>query len=106
MLHVIFIRCESNRRRSFIIAVSEFFSIGDPLLHLLYSTFKWIKMSKRLVKGRDKKIFGVCSGLGEYFDIDPTIVRVIFLFALIAFGTGLLLYLILALVMPNPDQVV
>jgi len=63
-------------------------------------------MSKRLVKGRDKKIFGVCSGLGEYFDIDPTIVRVIFLFALIAFGTGLLLYLILALVMPNPDQVV
>ena len=63
-------------------------------------------MSKRLVKGRDKKIFGVFSGLGEYFDIDPTIVRVIFLFALIAFGTGLLLYLILALVMPNPDQVV
>jgi len=54
---------------------------------------------KRLVKG-DKKIFGVCSGLGNYFDVDPTIVRVIFLFAAIVYGTGILLYLVLAVVMP------
>jgi phage shock protein PspC (stress-responsive transcriptional regulator) len=55
---------------------------------------------KRLVK-RDKKIFGVCGGLGEYFGIDPTIVRAIFLFAAVAFGTGILLYIILAIVMPD-----
>lgn len=55
---------------------------------------------KRLVKA-DAKIFGVCGGLAKYFDIDPTIVRVIFLFALIAYGSGLLLYLVLALVMPK-----
>ncbi len=55
---------------------------------------------KRLVKG-EKKIFGVCSGLAKYFDIDPTIVRAIFLFAAIAFGSGILLYLILAIVMPS-----
>lgn len=58
-------------------------------------------MQKKLVKG-EKKIFGVCSGLANYFDLDPTIVRGIFLFAAVVFGSGILLYLILAIVMPNP----
>jgi len=57
-------------------------------------------MQKKLVR-KDKKIFGVCGGLGDYFDIDPTIVRILFLLALLGFGTGLLLYIILALVMPE-----
>ncbi|MDQ3052022.1 MAG: PspC domain-containing protein [Bacteroidota bacterium] len=57
-------------------------------------------MQKRLVR-KNKKIFGVCGGLGDYFDIDPTIVRVLFLIALIGFGSGLLIYIILALVMPE-----
>lgn len=56
--------------------------------------------TKRLVKG-EKKIFGVCSGLANYFDIEPTVMRLIFLVALLVFGTGLLLYLILAVVMPD-----
>ena len=59
-------------------------------------------MARRVYKGRDKKIFGVCSGLAEYFDMDTTIMRVIFLFAFLAFGSGLLLYLILAIVLPDP----
>jgi phage shock protein C len=58
-------------------------------------------MEKRLTKSADKKIFGVCGGLGEYFDIDPTIVRIIFLAAIIIFGTGVLLYLVMALIMPD-----
>ncbi|HYV94100.1 MAG TPA: PspC domain-containing protein [Chitinophagales bacterium] len=58
-------------------------------------------MAKRLYKGRDKKLFGVCSGLGEYFDIDPTLIRVLFVFAFLAVGSGLLLYVILAIVMPD-----
>lgn len=58
---------------------------------------------KRLTKGADKKIFGVCSGLGEYFDIDPTIIRILFLVSVIFFGSGLLLYLILAIVMPSAE---
>ena len=57
-------------------------------------------MEKKLVR-KDKKIFGVCGGLGDYFGIDPTIVRVLFLVALLGFGSGLLLYIILALVMPE-----
>ena len=61
-------------------------------------------MSKRLVK-KNKKLTGVCGGLGEYFDIDPTIVRVLFLAAVLVFGTGLLLYIILAVVMPEENSV-
>jgi phage shock protein PspC (stress-responsive transcriptional regulator) len=57
-------------------------------------------MAQRLVKG-ERKIFGVCSGLGNYFDIDPTIVRALFIFAFLVFGSGLLLYIILAIVMPE-----
>jgi phage shock protein PspC (stress-responsive transcriptional regulator) len=56
--------------------------------------------SKRLYKG-EKKIFGVCSGVADYFDMDPTVVRLIFLIAVLVFGTGLLLYIIMAIVMPE-----
>lgn len=57
-------------------------------------------MAKRLVKG-DKKLFGVCSGLANYFDLDPTIMRLIFVFAFLLFGTGLLIYIVMAIVMPD-----
>ncbi|MBU6204621.1 MAG: PspC domain-containing protein [Bacteroidota bacterium] len=57
-------------------------------------------MHKRLIKG-EQKIFGVCSGIGNYLDIDPTIIRVLFAVAAVCFGTGILLYLILAVVMPS-----
>jgi phage shock protein C len=57
-------------------------------------------MAKKLVKG-EKKLFGVCSGLANYFDLDPTVMRLLFLIALLFFGTGLLLYFILAIAMPN-----
>lgn len=57
-------------------------------------------MAKRLVKG-EKKLFGVCSGLANYFEMDPTVMRLLFLVALLVFGTGLLLYVILAIIMPS-----
>jgi phage shock protein C len=57
-------------------------------------------MVKKLVKG-EKKLFGVCSGVAEYFEIDPTVIRLLFICAFLLFGTGLLLYLILAIVMPT-----
>lgn len=57
--------------------------------------------AKRLTKGTDKKICGVCSGIAEYFGIDPTIIRLIFVAALILFGTGAALYIICAIVMPQ-----
>ena len=48
----------------------------------------------------NKKLFGVCGGLAEYFDVDPTVVRIIYLLLLLGAGVGLLAYLICALVMP------
>lgn len=55
---------------------------------------------KKLVKG-EKKIFGVCSGLANYFDTDATIVRLLFVVAFFGFGMGLLIYVVMALIMPN-----
>ncbi len=49
---------------------------------------------------RDKKLGGVCAGLAEYFDLDPTIVRIVWLLAIFLGGTGLLLYLILWIALP------
>lgn len=61
-------------------------------------------MSKKLVKSTNNKmIFGVCAGIAEYFDIDPTIVRLLWAIAVFVFGTGLLLYIICAIVFPNEN---
>lgn len=57
-------------------------------------------MAKRLVKG-EKKLFGVCSGLANYFDIDPTLVRALFVIAFLMAGTGGLAYIVLAFIMPD-----
>lgn len=56
---------------------------------------------KKLVRSANKKVAGVCGGLAEYFGMDATIVRIIYLLATIftAFA-GVLIYLILMLVMP------
>jgi phage shock protein C len=57
---------------------------------------------RRLHKScRDKMIWGVCGGLGEYFGIDPVVVRLAFVAAALAGGASLLVYLILAIVLPE-----
>ena len=57
---------------------------------------------KRLYKSRDNKIlFGVCGGIGDYFGIDPIIVRLIWLMCFLCLGSGLLIYLIAALIIPK-----
>ncbi len=58
-------------------------------------------MEKRLVKSTDRKIGGVCGGLANYFGVDATLVRLAFLVAFFVFGTGLLLYIALAIIMPS-----
>jgi phage shock protein C len=49
----------------------------------------------------DRKIAGVCGGLAEYFSIDPTIVRLIWLAAVLGAGAGLLAYLLFWIVVPT-----
>ena len=63
-------------------------------------------MEKKLYKSNvNKKICGVCGGLAEYLNMDPTIVRLIAILLTIAGGSGVLAYIIAALIMPsNPNQ--
>lgn len=61
---------------------------------------------KQLTRSTDKMLAGVCSGIAEYFDLDPTLVRVCYA-VLTIFTTcfpGLLLYLLLILIMPAAPQ--
>ena len=53
----------------------------------------------------NRTICGVCGGIGEYLNIDPTIIRIIWIFCSLAgCGTGLVVYLIAAIVIPEPDS--
>jgi len=57
---------------------------------------------KRLYRSSDQKIFlGVCGGLAEYFDMDPTIIRVVFALSTLLAGTSIAVYAVLALIMPS-----
>lgn len=57
--------------------------------------------SKRLFKSRTNRVFfGVCGGLGEYFNIDPTIIRLLFVL-LGCTTTGIIVYIIAAIVIPE-----
>ena len=63
-------------------------------------------MKKKLYRSRtDKKIAGVCGGLAEYFDIDATIIRLILVALVLMAGTGVLAYIVAALIIPaKPDD--
>ena len=57
---------------------------------------------KRLYRSRDDRmIAGVAGGLGEYLGMDPTIVRILFVIFTFGVGSGLLAYLIMALIIPE-----
>lgn len=62
-------------------------------------------MEKKLRKSSDKMIAGVCAGIAEYFDIDPTLARVGYvILSLFCVGfPGVLLYIVLMLIMPDKE---
>lgn len=64
-------------------------------------------MNRRLYRCRhDQRIAGVASGLAEYFDLDPSLVRVLFVLSIFLGGMGLLLYIAMAIIVPlEPDVV-
>ncbi|MBA4312770.1 MAG: hypothetical protein C0417_09090 [Chlorobiaceae bacterium] len=63
----------------------------------------FVEQQKELRRSRtNRKLFGVCGGLANYFDLDPTLVRFIFVALIfISFGWGLLIYIILGIIMPE-----
>ncbi len=61
-----------------------------------------LKKKKKLFRSSsDSMLFGVCGGIAEYFNIDPTIVRIAFAIAAIYYGSSVILYFILAFFLPK-----
>jgi len=53
----------------------------------------------------DRMLFGVCGGIAEYLDVDPTIIRLLWAVGTIAsFGFGIVLYIIAAIIMPRKQE--
>jgi len=62
-------------------------------------------MNKKLHRSKNDKIFaGICGGLAEYFEIDATIIRLLFILIVAFGGSGILIYLLLWLVMPRSQS--
>jgi len=63
-----------------------------------------IKTTGRLHKSvRDRKIAGVCGGIAEYLNMDSAIVRLVFALLVVGWGSGLVVYIICALVFPDGE---
>ncbi len=58
-------------------------------------------MKKKLYKSSEKKICGVCGGIADYLGVDPTIVRLIWVVFTLAGGSGIIAYIIAAIIMDD-----
>lgn len=61
-------------------------------------------MKKHLYKSKNRKLCGVCGGFAEYFDMDPALVRVLFVLFVLCAGTGILAYFIAAIIMDDKSE--
>ena len=64
-------------------------------------------MKKRLYRNKEEGVFmGVCSGLGDYFNIDPVFIRIAWLLTFVIYGVGALAYVVSAVLIPdlNPNK--
>lgn len=58
-------------------------------------------MNKRLTKSTNKMLCGVCAGIAEYFNLDPTIIRLLWVILTFFGGSGILAYIIAAIIIPE-----
>lgn len=61
-------------------------------------------MKKLYLSNTDRKIGGVCGGLGEYFDKDSTLFRILFVLIALLWGFGIILYLAMWLIIPRKPK--
>ena len=70
------------------------------------ASLKEVVMEKKLYKSAvDKKLCGVCGGLAEYLNVDSTLVRLVLVLAVLFAGSGILAYIIAAIIMPDKPAV-
>lgn len=63
-------------------------------------------MKKRLYKSNDRKVCGVCGGIADYLDIDPTVIRLLWVIFTLAGGSGIIAYIVAAIIMEDgPDYI-
>ncbi|HEX6676643.1 MAG TPA: PspC domain-containing protein [Actinomycetes bacterium] len=61
-----------------------------------------MEATRKLYRSRsDRKLGGVCGGLASYFNLDPTLMRVLFVVLAVLGGSGVILYLALWIIVPN-----
>ena len=81
---------------------------GAAIGYFLYQYFtgkNGAKFSGKLHKSKsDRKLAGVCGGIAEYFGVDSTIIRLVFALLVVGWGTGILAYIVAALVLPEADK--
>ena len=80
------------------IHIKTYLTIGEGMNYEIVETLKW----KRSVNGW---FLGVCEGLGDSFDLNPNLLRALLLLSILAFGTGIFLYLILGFTLPREDEI-
>ena len=63
-------------------------------------------MNKRLYKSAENRmICGVCGGIAEYFDVDPTLIRLaVAALTLFSVGTMIIAYIVAAIIIPEPNK--
>ena len=63
-------------------------------------------MKKRLYKSsRNKKILGVCAGIAEYLNVDPVLIRLLWIIFALVVGSGIIVYIIAAIIMPYDTEI-
>lgn len=109
IIHCIFSRLKPGEKIVWLLAIIILNLLGT-LLYFLFANYGGKKMAKKSTKGkqlsRSKKnrvLAGVCGGIGEYFQIDPTLVRLVWIVIWIftGFVPGLIVYLLAWIVMPE-----
>ena len=82
---------------------------GLAIGYLVYQYFVSNRDGEQRTAGRlhksmnDRKIAGVCGGIAEYLNADPTIIRLAFALLVLGWGSGVLAYIICALVLPEGE---
>ena len=76
-------------------------AVGYFIYQYFFSSSKNTTNGRIHKSARDKKISGVCGGIAEWLGVDPTIVRIAWALLAFGWGTGILLYFICAIVLPE-----
>lgn len=91
---------------SWIMSIAAGLAIGYFVWQLVVNNKEGgTKTTGRLHKStKDKKIAGVCGGIAEYLNTDPTIIRLVFALLVLGWGSGVLAYIACALILPEGDE--